>query len=73
MDTTTLIMALVGMALLGLLATIVIIHRSGAASRAAAADRPFAVSTEGMTRCPSCGTGNLVADVTCSGCGKRLP
>jgi uncharacterized protein (DUF983 family) len=31
------------------------------------------VSTEGMKRCPSCGTGNLVTDANCMTCGKRLP
>jgi hypothetical protein len=36
-------------------------------------DSPYAVSTEGMKRCPSCGTASLVTDATCSSCGKRLP
>jgi hypothetical protein len=36
-------------------------------------ENPFAVSTEGMKRCPSCAFGNLVTDSTCSSCGKRLP
>jgi hypothetical protein len=72
MDSTTLLAAMVGAAILGLLATIVIVRRSAAAA-AAAAQESFAVSTEGMTRCPSCGMGNLVTDSTCSSCGKRLP
>jgi hypothetical protein len=33
----------------------------------------FAVATEGMKRCPSCGTANLVTDATCVSCRKRLP
>jgi hypothetical protein len=33
----------------------------------------FAVATEGMKRCPSCGMGNLVTDATCVSCGKRQP
>jgi hypothetical protein len=36
-------------------------------------ESPFAVSTEGMKRCPSCGVGNLVTEQWCSACGKRLP
>jgi hypothetical protein len=36
-------------------------------------ERPFATSTEGMKRCPTCGVGNLVTDATCTSCGKRLP
>jgi uncharacterized membrane protein len=72
MDTTTLLAAMVGAALLGLLATVAILRRSASAA-SAAAEHPFAVSTEGMSRCPSCGMGNLVSDSTCSSCGKRLP
>jgi len=72
MDTTTLIAAMVGAAILGLLATIVIVRRSGS-TPSARGDETFAVSTEGMTRCPSCATGNLVTDATCSSCGGRLP
>ncbi len=43
------------------------------AEEALGRESPFAVATEGMKRCPSCGTGNLVTDATCSNCGKPLP
>jgi uncharacterized protein (DUF983 family) len=36
-------------------------------------ESPYAVSSEGMKRCPNCGAGNLVTDANCSNCGKRLP
>ena len=72
MDSTTLLAAMVGAAIFGLLATVVIIRRSASAA-SAARQESFAVSTEGMSRCPSCGMGNLVTDATCSSCGKRLP
>jgi hypothetical protein len=36
-------------------------------------ESPFAVSTEGETRCPKCGMGNLVGDGTCVSCGAKLP
>jgi ribosomal protein L32 len=39
----------------------------------AARESPFAASSEGMKRCPNCGTANLVTDTTCSNCGKHLP
>ncbi len=73
MDTTTLLVALVGVAVLGLVATIAIVRRNRIAETAAPTESRFAVSTEGMKRCPSCGTGNLVTDATCSQCGRRLP
>ena len=72
MDQTTQILALIGVAALGLLATVTILRRDRVAN-APPRESPFAVSTEGMKRCPSCGTGNLVTDATCSNCGKRLP
>jgi hypothetical protein len=39
----------------------------------ATAESPFAASTEGETRCPKCGMGNLWTDATCISCGVRLP
>jgi hypothetical protein len=43
------------------------------ALQASGHENPYAVSTEGMKRCPACNTGNLVTDATCSNCGKPLP
>ncbi len=36
-------------------------------------ESPFAVSTEGEKRCPSCGMGNQWTDSTCASCGADLP
>jgi hypothetical protein len=72
-DQTTQILALIGVAALGILATVTILRRDRVTSEESARENPYAVSTEGMKRCPSCGTGNLVTDATCSTCGKRLP
>jgi hypothetical protein len=36
-------------------------------------ESPFAVSTEGEKRCPSCGMGNQVVDARCVSCGADLP
>jgi hypothetical protein len=33
----------------------------------------FAASTEGETRCPKCGMGNLWTDRNCISCKARLP
>ena len=34
---------------------------------------PYAVSTEGEKRCPSCGMPNLWTDKTCISCKRPLP
>ncbi|HSL76701.1 MAG TPA: hypothetical protein VK867_07145 [Candidatus Limnocylindrales bacterium] len=72
MDQTTQLIALVISAVVGMLAVLTILRRERHAVEDASRDNPFAVSTEGMKRCPSCGTGNLVTDSTCVKCGKRL-
>ena len=71
MDDLTLL-ALGGAAIVGLLAALILL-RHDQQVEAADVEGHFAVSTEGMKRCPHCGMGNLVGDATCSSCGKRLP
>jgi hypothetical protein len=71
-DQTAQILPLIGVAALGMLAAVTILRRDRVADQAPP-DTPFAMSTEGMKRCPSCGTGDLVTDATCSNCGRRLP
>ena len=65
--------ALLAAAALGVVAMILIIRRQRNDRADATRESPYAVSTEGMKRCPNCGFGNLVTDSTCSSCGKRLP
>jgi uncharacterized membrane protein len=72
MDQTTQLLALVIAAGIGILATLAILRRERRAAEAARESR-YAVSTEGMKRCPNCGFGNLVTDRDCSSCGRRLP
>jgi hypothetical protein len=73
MDQTTELVALIAAATLGIAGTLGILRRERVASDPASHDRPFAVATEGMLRCPACGMGNLVGDSTCSSCRKTLP
>jgi hypothetical protein len=73
MDQTTQILALVLVAALGIAAVVLILRRDRVTTEEATPEAPYAVATEGMKRCPSCGMGNLVTDSTCSSCGKRLP
>ncbi len=73
MDQTTQILALVLIAALGIVAVITILRRDRVTIEETPPESPFAVATEGMKRCPSCGMGNLVTDANCSSCGTRLP
>jgi hypothetical protein len=73
MDQTTQLLALISAATVGIVATLAILRRQRHAAEAAGRENPYAVSTEGMKRCPTCGFGNLVTDSTCSSCGRRLP
>jgi hypothetical protein len=73
MDQTTQLLILVGVAVIGLVAVILIMRRERHTIEDEEREQPFAVSTEGMKRCPKCGFGNLVTDATCASCGKDLP
>ena len=72
MDQTSQILALIGIAALGILAVVVILRRDRVAGQPPR-ESPYAASTEGMKRCPSCGTANLVMRATCATCGRKLP
>jgi ribosomal protein L32 len=63
--------AIIAAAGIGLLAMLWIVLRQR--RQAAARESPFAMSTEGMKVCPSCGRPNLWTDSTCLHCGRRLP
>lgn len=73
MEQSTQLIVLIGAAIVGLLAVLMILRRERHDIEDAARESPFAASSEGMKRCPNCGTGNLVTDTTCSNCGKHLP
>ena len=73
MDQTTQLIALVIAAAVGLVALLLILRRQRHEVEEATRDSPFAVSSEGMKRCPNCGAGNLVTDSTCVNCGRHLP
>lgn len=67
----TVLLALIAAAAIGLLAVLAILRRDRQKREANEADT-YAPSTEGETRCPKCGMGNLWTDTTCIGCGARL-
>jgi hypothetical protein len=62
-----LILALGGAAVAGLLASLSIVRRWRRPP-----ESPFAASTEGETRCPKCGMGNIWTDTSCVSCGAKL-
>jgi len=72
MDQTT-ALALVGAAVLGIAAIVLMLRRRRKDVEETTKESPFAASTEGEKRCPSCGMGNLVTDDRCIACGAKLP
>ena len=73
MDQTTQLFLLIAAAGVGIVATLLILRRQRHQVEETTRENPYAVGTEGMKRCPSCGFGNLVTDATCASCGKALP
>lgn len=73
MDSTTTLAALVAASMIGIVAILGILRRQRRDVEALTRQSPYAVSTEGMKRCPHCGVANLVTDATCSECGGQLP
>ncbi len=63
-----LIVAFGAAALAGLMASLSIVRRWRRPP-----ESPFAASTEGETRCPKCGMGNMWTDARCVSCGADLP
>ena len=72
MDQTSQLLLLVGAALIGLLALVLMTGRQRRDKAAATEESPFATSTEGEKRCPKCGMGNLWTDTRCIACKAPL-
>jgi len=72
-DSTTGLLLIIIAATIGIIGTLGIMVKQRRAVEALGRENPYATATEGMKRCPSCFTGNLVTDATCSTCGKPLP
>ena len=64
------VFALLGVAAVGMGAIVATLHRQRT-PRGPATESPFAMSTEGETRCANCGMGNLWTE-RCIACGRRL-
>jgi len=71
-DQQTQLLALAISVMVVIVAIVLIMNRQRHDREDAAAESPFATSTEGEKRCPKCGMGNMWTDTTCISCGARL-
>jgi hypothetical protein len=72
-DQTTQVFLLIAAVGVLALAWVTILRRQRLEREASTRENPFAVSTEGEKRCPSCGMGNLWTSRNCISCKARLP
>lgn len=73
MDQTTQLIVLIVAAGIGIVATLVMLRRQRHDREETSRENPYATSTEGQKRCPSCGMFNQWTDRNCLSCGKKLP
>jgi hypothetical protein len=73
MDQKTQLLILIIAALIGLVALLLIVRRQRGDRAISERDNPYATSSEGQKRCPSCGAYNAWTDRNCVSCGRKLP
>jgi ABC-type nickel/cobalt efflux system permease component RcnA len=73
MDQATQLLILIAAALVGITAALVMLRRQRREREDAARENPYATSSEGQKRCPSCGAYNAWTDRNCVSCGRKLP
>ena len=73
MDQTTQLLLLIAAAAVGIVATLIMLRRQRREREIGDRESPFATSTEGSKRCPSCGMYNQWTDRYCLTCGRKLP
>lgn len=73
MDPSTQLFVLIAAAGIGILSLLVILRRQRHDREATTRESPYATSTEGQKRCPSCGAYNSWTDRNCVSCGRKLP
>jgi len=72
-DQTTQLLFLIVAAGIGIVAMLIILRRQRRERDAAGRENPYAASSEGQKRCPSCGAYNAWTDRNCYSCKRRLP
>jgi len=73
MDQATQLLILIAAALIGITATLVMLRRQRHEREESVRENPYATSSEGQKRCPSCGAYNAWTDRNCVSCGRKLP
>ena len=73
MNQTTQLVLLVAVAAIGIIAMLLILRRQRREREAATRESPYATSSEGQKRCPSCGSYNAWTDRNCYRCKRKLP
>jgi hypothetical protein len=73
LNQTTLLLILVLAALVGLVAMVLITRRQRRDRADETRENPYATSSEGQKRCPSCGAYNAWTDRSCVSCHRKLP
>ena len=73
MDPSTQLFVLIVAAGIGILSLLVMLRRQRRDREATTRESPYATSTEGQKRCPSCGAYNSWTDRNCVSCGRKLP
>ena len=73
MDQTTQLLVLIAAATIGIVSALIMLRRQRRDREESTRESPYATSTEGEKRCPSCGMFNQWTDRNCISCGKRLP
>ena len=73
MDPSTQLFVLIAAAGIGILALLVMLRRQRRDREDTTRESPYATSTEGQKRCPSCGAYNSWTDRNCVSCGRKLP
>lgn len=73
MDQATQLLVLIVAAAIAIVSTLIMLARQRRDREESTRESPYATSTEGEKRCPSCGMFNQWTDRNCISCGKRLP
>lgn len=73
MDQSTQLLLLIASAGVGIVATLIMLRRQRHERETGDRESPYATSTEGSKRCPSCGMFNQWTDRDCLSCGRKLP
>ena len=73
MDQTTQLLLLIAAAAVGIVATLTMLRRQRHDREEESRENPYAVSSEGQKRCPSCGAYNAWTERNCVNCHRKLP